>query len=100
MSRARPKIRASREFLASLRTLHPEIRRKLRTALDHLLDGKTSGKALQDRLAGFHSLRVGKFRAIYRVEPTGVVAMVMFGPRSTVYRETLRALSRSDRTDD
>lgn len=99
MSRARPRIRASSDFLASLRTLHPEISRKLRTALHHLLDGKTSGKALQEGLAGFHSLRVGKFRAIYKVEPSGVVAMVMFGPRSTVYRETLRALTRRERAD-
>ncbi len=82
-----------------MRGLHPEIKRKLRTALSDLLDGKTAGKPLREGLAGFHSLKVGKFRAIYRLEPTGVVEIVMFGPRSVVYRETLRALSESEQAD-
>ena len=99
MARLRGKIRASSAVVVFLRALHPEIKRKLRAAVSDLLDGRTGGKPLREGLAGYHSLRVGRFRAIYRVEPSGVVEFVMFGPRSTIYRETLRALSERDETD-
>ncbi len=77
-----------------VRGLHPGLRRKVRAALDLIRTDPAAGKALRDALAGLRSLRVGRFRIVYRVAPGRVIELVTIGPRRTIYQETLRLLRR------
>jgi len=77
-----------------VRGLHPGLRRKVRAALDLIRTDPAAGKALRDALAGLGSLRVGRFRIVYRVAPGRVIELVTIGPRRTIYQETLRLLRR------
>ena len=75
--------------------LHPEIKRKLRATLEHLEQDARLGKPLKDELAGFWSLRIGKFRLIYRIASDRRIELVGFGPRERIYEETHRLISRT-----
>jgi mRNA interferase RelE/StbE len=77
-----------------VRTLHPDLKQKIRAGLDLIRNDSTSGKPLQDELASLRSLRVGRFRIIYRVGPGHTIELVSIGPRRTIYEETLRLLRR------
>jgi len=77
-----------------LRTLHPDLKRKARAGLDAIREDPSAGKELRDDLAGLRSLRVGRFRIIYRVAPRRLIELVAVGPRRTIYVETLRLVRR------
>lgn len=81
------------DVAALIRGLHPDLKRKIRSALDDLLDDPTIGKALRDELAGLRSCRIARFRIIYRVAGT-VIEIVAVGPRRTIYEETWRKVRR------
>jgi mRNA interferase RelE/StbE len=80
-----------------IRGLHPELKRKVRTALDHILEDPSAGTALKEELAGLRSYRVGRIRIIYRSSTSNVVELVVLGPRSTIYEETLRLVRKQMR---
>lgn len=80
-----------------IRGLHPDLKRKVRSALGDILADPTVGKALRDELAGLRSCRVARFRIVYRV--TGeVVEIVAVGPRRSIYEETWRRVRRGSST--
>lgn len=64
------------------RTLHPDTRRTVKTALLALPKGDT--KSLGDQLAGLHRLRVGSHRFIWRIAD-GSIRVFYAAPRATVY---------------
>ena len=76
-----------------MRGLHPDIKRKVRAALDRLAQDLEAGKALQGDLQGLRSLRVARLRVIYRAPARRVIEIVTIGPRNRVYEETLRLIS-------
>ena len=80
-----------------MRGLHPDIKRKVRAALDRLAQDLEAGKALQGDLRGLRSLRVARFRVIYRTPARRVIEIVTIGPRNRVYEETLRLVSTGRR---
>ena len=57
-----------------------------------LLDAE-AGKALQGDLIRLRSLRVGRFRVIYRAPARRIIEIVSIGPRDRIYEETLRLVS-------
>ena len=86
--------------LASLiRSLHPHIKGKLRGALAAIAVDSDCGKALREELSGVRSLRVGRFRLIYRVGSRRIIDLVAFGPRQTIYEETLRLVAADSAKD-
>jgi mRNA interferase RelE/StbE len=87
------RLRVPRDVVALVRTMHPELKRKLRAALGSVLSGAASGKALRDELAGLRSLRVGRYRVIYR-ESGKDLEIVAIGPRARIYEETYRAVRK------
>ena len=91
------RLRVPDQVAEILRGLHPELKRKIRSALRAILDCPTCGKALKEELAGLRSFRVGRFRVIYRIAAGGVIDVVAIGPRKTIYLETYRRLSRGIR---
>lgn len=61
------RLRASPQVVTIICTLHPQLKRKVRTALASLLAKPHSGKALKDDLAGVRSFRVSRFPIVYRI---------------------------------
>jgi len=74
--------------------LHPDLKKKLRSALERIARDPEPGKALQGELEGLRSLRVARFRIIYRPPVRSIIDVVAVGPRDRIYEETLRLVSR------
>ena len=87
------RLRLPNELLAFVSHLPPTIKIKLRHALDDLLRDPNLGKPLRAELMGWWSLRVGRFRIIYRPQEL-VLEVIAIGPRSTSYSEVMERLSR------
>lgn len=95
MSRqARRSLRVPDAVARTIRGLHPEIKRKLRGALEAIAGDPGVGKPLKEELAGLWSLRVGRFRVVYRLGSTRTIEILAFGPRERVYEETMRLIGR------
>ena len=84
------RLRVPHEVAALVRGLHPALKRKVRAALQAILDAPHSGKALRNELRGLRSYRVGRFRIIYRLRRD--VELVAIGPRDSIYVETYRRI--------
>ncbi len=85
-------------MVASLvRNMHPHLKRKIRASLEIIIGDPNSGKALREDLAGIRSMRVSRFRIIYRVRRR-VIEVIAVGPRASIYEETLRLLKRETGT--
>ena len=76
-----------------IRGLHPQLKRKLRAAIEVIAADPRGGKALKDELAGLWSFRVGKFRIVYRIGAGRCVELVASGPRERIYEETYRLVA-------
>jgi mRNA interferase RelE/StbE len=81
------RIKIPAEVADLIRSLHPQIKRKVRAALDEILKKPSSGKHLRGDLAAFRSFRVGKIRIIYR-EKNSILEIVTIGRREVIYYET------------
>jgi mRNA interferase RelE/StbE len=97
VAKAQIRFRVPDEVAQLVRGLHPEIKRKVRAALDRLAQDVEAGKALQGDLLGLRSLRVARFRVIYRAPARRMIEIVTIGPRDRVYEETLRLVSAERR---
>ena len=87
------RLRLSPEVVSLLRGLHPDLKRRLRAALDRIVSDPSAGKALRAELTGLRSLRVGRVRIVYR-ESRVAIESVAVGPRERIYEETLRLVRR------
>jgi len=90
-----PGLRTSKETAELIRSLHPELRKKIHYGLQGIREDPCGGKPLQNELEGLRSFRVGKFRIIYRITEKRAIEIVTVGPRRTVYDETVRAIEKS-----
>ena len=88
------RLRLPEDVAQLVRSLHPDLKRKIRAGFGKILDDPHAGKALRDDLEGLRSLRIGRFRIIYRMSSRNVIEVLTVGPRRTVYEETLRRLKR------
>ncbi len=71
--------------------LPPPLKGKIRASLDILLRNPNEGKPLRAELTGLWSLRVGRFRIIYRPS-SQVLEIVAIGPRNMIYQTLARRL--------
>jgi len=78
------KVVVSEQVLARLGELHPDQRREVRRALRDLAKDGGDTKELAGALAGFHRLRVGRYRLVYRYGQREIEA-IFFEHRSVVY---------------
>lgn len=90
------KIGVSDETANLIRGLHPEIKRRVKSALKMILSDPDIGKALKDELKGLHSYEVGRFLIIYRLSSRGTVATVAIGPRRILYELTYRIVMKEE----
>ena len=88
------KLRVPDTVASLVRSMHPQLKRKVRAALQLIQTDPTVGKALQDELAGLRSFRISRFRMIYRVISGRYIDVVAIGPRRWIYEETYRIIRR------
>ena len=90
----RKKLRVPDEVVALVRGCHPQLKRKIKAGLRHILTEPESGKSLKDDLAGFKSYRIRKFRIIYRISSKQTIDIIAIGPRKAIYEETYRIIKK------
>jgi len=88
------RIRISGETAGLIKGLHPEIKRRIKSALKMILSDPDVGKSLKDELEGLKSFKAGGFRIIYRTSSRGTVEIVAVGPRRTIYELTYRMVKK------
>ena len=92
------KLRVPDHLVGFIRGLHPEIKRKIKGSLKIIASEPGSGKPLKDELEGLRSLRVSRFRIIYRIAGPKEIQIVAIGPRDRIYEETYRLIRRENRS--
>jgi mRNA interferase RelE/StbE len=93
-NRSQKKLRVSDEIVALIRGCHPQLKRKFRAGLRHILIEPEVGKSLKDELEGLRSYRISRFRIIYRISSKQIIDIVAVGPRKTIYEETYRIIKK------
>ena len=88
------KLRVPDEIVALIRGCHPQLKRKIRAGLKHIVIEPEVGKSLKDELEGLRSYRISRFRIIYRISSTQIIDVVTVGPRKTIYEETYRIIKK------
>jgi mRNA interferase RelE/StbE len=94
MKQGQYRLNVPHEVADIIRSLHPELKKKVKSSLQIILNEPGSGKALKDELAGLRSFRVGRFRIIYRISSGSRIDLVAIGPRVRIYEETYRILKK------
>jgi mRNA interferase RelE/StbE len=92
------RLRVPDHLVELIRGLHPEIKRKIREALRSILSDPSVGKPLKDELSGLMSLRVSRFRVIYRIVKSREIQIIGVGPRGRIYEETYRLIRKEDKS--
>lgn len=88
------RLRVPEEVARRLRGLHPDIKHKVRRALQAVLDDSLAGKPLKEELEGLRSYRIGRLRIVYRQADDGNVEIIAVGPRRNIYEETYRIVRK------
>ena len=88
------KIRVPDEIADLIRGSHPQLKRKIKAGLKHILADPQTGKSSKDELIGLKSYRVSRFRIIYRISTENIIDLVAIGPRKTIYEETFRIVKK------
>jgi mRNA-degrading endonuclease RelE of RelBE toxin-antitoxin system len=90
------RVEVREQVKAFIDTLATDSRKKLRSGLKGLETEKGDCIALREKLAGYHRLRIGGYRVLFRYLPEKVIECVFAESRSLVYhlfeREVLKHL--------
>ena len=86
------KLRITEDTVSLIRGLHPQLKKKIRAALQEITDNPHTGKALKDELKGLLSYRIKKTRIIYRLTGKKFIDILAIGPRKSIYEETYKLL--------
>ena len=92
--RIRRKLRVPDEGVTLIKGCHPQLKRKIRAGLGHIVTEPESGKSLKDELEGLKSYRISRFKIIYRISSKHIIDVVAVGPRKTIYEETYRIIKK------
>jgi mRNA interferase RelE/StbE len=94
MPHAGYKLRVPDGLAEFVRTLHPELKKKVKASLQMILSDQHSGKSLKDEFSGLKSFRLSRFRIIYRLSSGKHIEIVAIGPRERIYEATYRLLRK------
>lgn len=86
------RVRVEKQVLDFIATLGMEHRRSLKKALKILENETGDIKALGDELDGYHRLRVGPYRILFRYRPGKIIECVYMNRRALVYEVFEREL--------
>ncbi len=86
-------ITTSEEIANVIRSLHPELKRSVRAALDEIAMNPEAGGSLKRELSAYRKFRVRRYSIIYSVDRKArVVRIVAFGNRRDIYEEVAARL--------
>lgn len=88
------KLRIPDFLVKDIRSLHPDIKKKIKNALKTISEDPYAGKTLKDEFEGLRSFRIKRFRIIYQVVERREIKIIALGPRSIIYEETYRLLKK------
>jgi mRNA-degrading endonuclease RelE of RelBE toxin-antitoxin system len=89
------RLRVPDAVVALIRSLHPQLKREVRAALQAIQENPAiAGRALREELAGLQSVRVRRWRIIYRIVSEYDIAIVAIGPRRQIYEETYNLINK------
>ena len=88
------KLKIPKDTVSLIRGLHPQLKKKIRMALQEIIDAPYTGKALKDELKGLWSYRIKKIRIIYRFTSKKYIDIIALGPRKNIYEETYKLLKK------
>lgn len=88
------KLRIPDDLADFVRDAHPELKRKIKSALKRVLSDPYFGKSLREELKGLSSYKIGRFRIIYRVVSNHVIEIVAIGTRRVIYEITYRIVKK------
>lgn len=83
------------QVMTIVRSLSPQIKKKIRMGMDEIVRNPHSGKPLVNELEGFWSYRIQRYRIIYQFDSTEIT-FLLIGPRSSVYRDVMAMRSRKN----
>ncbi len=89
------KLKVPAPVAETIRSLHPDVKKKIRAGLEAILKDPEAGKALKQELSGLRSFRVGRYRIVYKLEGKTALELVAVGPRKVIYTETYLLLRKS-----
>lgn len=90
------KLVAPKDLRELIRTMHPSLKKKVKSSLKMILFDPPLGNALMDELAGLRSFRVSSFRILYRIKDPEHIELVAIGPRERIYEETFRIIQKGE----
>ena len=83
---------------AVIRTLHPDLKHSIKSAIRAIAANPECGEPLQRELNGLRKYRVRRFRIVYAVEQKRrVIRLMAVGHRRTVYEELTDRIRRAAR---
>ena len=89
------RLRVPESVADLVRGLHPKLKAGIRAALKMTIDDPYCGKPLKDELDGLRSMRVKRFRIVYRLAVIEKeIEIVAIGPRKSIYEEAYRIMSK------
>lgn len=73
--------------------LPPNLKRKIRSALEAIREDPHLGKPLKDELRGLWSYPVSRYRIVYRIHRGRIeIQVIDLGPRNLIYARVLEAM--------
>ena len=78
-------VRPAVQITTFARRLAPEPRRAIKQALQDLREERGDIRALDENLAGYYRVRVGRYRIIFAYAHDGAIEALFIGERSLVY---------------
>lgn len=94
MQQFRYKLNRSDNVAALIKILHPNLKKKIKAAVQSILSDPNTGKTLKNELTGLRSFRVSRFRIVYKVLPKKEIVIIAIGPRENIYEETLLLMKK------
>ena len=85
--------RISEDLNDQMRHLPPDLKRRVREAIDFIQQKPELGKSLSEELAGYRSYRIGRYRLIYRIGKERLV-LEAFGSRRDIYERMVLEMGR------
>lgn len=77
----------------TVRRLSPDLKKKIRAALEEIQDDPHLGKPLRDELKSLRSYKVSKYRIVYRIHNQTVeIQIIDIGWRNIIYERILRSI--------
>ncbi len=93
------RVRYTPTASGSIRHLHPSVKQAIREAIRALSSDPFGGHPLTFELSGFRSLRVSRYRVIYRIEETKrTVEIHLVGARKDIYEVFRQLMDRASQS--